>query len=483
MDRVIEQLCGALGASAVLRGADVQARSAGSWGPPRQLVADVLVRPTDTAGVAAALEVCHANHQPVVAHGGLTGLVDGAWAERDEVVLSLELMNNIEAIDPIGRTMTVQAGVPLQTVQERAASYGLMFPLDLGARGSATVGGNAATNAGGNRVIRYGMTRDSILGIEAVMADGTVVSSMNSMIKNNAGYDLKQLFIGSEGTLGIITRLVLRLRQQPASQDTAWVAVESFDKVTSFLAHMDKALGGTLSAFEVLWQDFYRLVTTPPAKSAAPLGRDHAFYVLVEGLGGNQQRDSERFEAALTSAFEADLIADAALGKSQAERDAMWGIRDDVEQLLNHKPMFMFDVSLAITDMEAYVIGLRARLAARWPEHHLYVFGHLGDGNLHLGISAGNAEGEACHDVEAIVYAPLQAIGGSVSAEHGIGLEKKTYLHLSRSETELALMRQLKKTLDPRGILNPGKIFDLAAPPRGHDTDLDDAAPARKASA
>jgi FAD/FMN-containing dehydrogenase len=465
MTAINEQLSAALGPKAVLQGADVQSRSAGSWGPPRQLIADLLVRPKDTAGVAAALAICHANHQPVVAHGGLTGLVDGARAQRNDVILSLELMNRIEAIDPVGRTMTVQAGVPLQMVQEHAARHGLMFPLDLGARGSATVGGNAATNAGGNRVIRYGMTRDSILGIEAVLADGTIVSSMNSMIKNNAGYDLKQLFIGSEGTLGVITRLVLRLRQQPASQDTAWVAVESFENVTLLLAHMDRALGGTLSAFEVLWQNFYRLVTTPPAQSVAPLGPNHAFYVLVEALGGDQQRDSERFEAALSSAFEADLIADAVIGKSTSERDAMWGIRDDVVQLLNHKPMFMFDVSLAIKDMETYVAGLQNALAAHWPEHHLYVFGHLGDGNLHLGISAGSDTGEACHDVEALVYQPLQAIGGSVSAEHGIGLEKKSYLHFSRSEAELNLMRQLKRTLDPHGILNPGKIFDAAPRP------------------
>ncbi len=462
MEAIIAALRQAVGADSVLTGSDVSMRSAAAWGTPRNVAAQVLVRPRSAADVAAALAVCHAHGQPVVAHGGLTGLVDGAWAEHNEVVLSLERLNQIESVDPVGRTMTVQAGVPLQTVQDAAAEHGLMFPLDLGARGSATVGGNAATNAGGNRVIRYGMTRDMVLGLEAVLANGTIVSSMNSMVKNNAGYDLKQLFIGSEGTLGVITRLVLRLRQQPSSQDTAWAALDTFAHVTDFLDHMDRSLGGTLSAFEVLWQDYYRLVTSPPARSVPPVSAEHPYCVLVEALGGEPESDAQRFEAALTQALEKGLIADAAIGKSQAERDAMWAIRDDVEQLLNFKPLFLFDVSLGIKHMQGYVDTLADELAARWPAHRLFVFGHLGDGNLHVAIHPGAADPDARSEVEDLVYRPLQRIGGSVSAEHGIGLEKKAYLHLARSPAELALMRLLKQTLDPKGILNPGKIFDLS---------------------
>ena len=209
----------------------------------------------------------------VVTQGGLTGLVHGADAAPTEVILSMERMRAIEAIDPVQRTAVVQAGVVLQTLQEAVDAHDLSFPLDLGARGSATVGGNAATNAGGNRVIRYGMTRDMILGLEVVLADGTVVSSMNHLIKNNTGYDLKQVFIGSEGTLGVITRLVLRLREKPAAQDVAIVAVPDFDCLPKLLKHMDRSLGGSLSAFEVMWQSFYRLVTSAPAKGKPPVGQ------------------------------------------------------------------------------------------------------------------------------------------------------------------------------------------------------------------
>ena len=460
MTDIATLLRSAVGADAVLTGDDVQRRSAGIWGPDRQLQAEILVRPADTAGVASILAICNDRSQSVVIHGGLTGVVDGAQAGSADVVLSTERMTRIEDVDPLGATMTVQAGVPLQVVQEHAAEHDLMFPLDLGARGTATIGGNAATNAGGNRVIRYGMVRSMILGLEAVLADGTVLSSMNRMLKNNAGYDLKHLFIGTEGTLGVVTRLVLRLVQPPSSQDTALVAMRDFEQVTGFLRYMDAGLGGTLSAYEVLWQDFYKLVTSQRTDRQAPLEADYPYFVLVEALGSDQQSDSARFQQVLSEAFDQQLVSDAVLAKSQAERDALWAIRDDVVQLLELKPVFLFDVSLPISAAEAYVRGVRDALTEAWPEPRLFVFGHLGDGNIHLAISAGPEDGAARPAVERIVYEPLTQLAGSISGEHGIGLEKKPYLSWCRSEAEIELMKALKKSLDPRRILNPGKIFN-----------------------
>lgn len=448
-----------LGESAILSGAEVTGRSAGIWGPPRNLEARLLVRPVSTSEVSVLLARCHAAGQTVVTHGGLTGVVDGTWAGPDDLILSTERMRVIEEIDTVGRTMTVQAGVTLEAVQQAAAAAGLMFPLDLGARGSATIGGNAATNAGGNRVIRYGMIRDSILGLEAVLADGTVVSSLNGLLKNNAGYDLKQLFVGSEGTLGVITRLVLRLRPQPASQHTALAVVPDFGSMVSLLQKTDAALGGTLSAFEALWGEYYDFIVA--AQGHAPLPDGQPFYVLLEMLGADPEGDAERFADVLAAMMEEGLASDIVLAKSDGERERLWGVRDDVVQLLTLEPMFLFDVSLPLREMEAYTRRLRSALIAHWSDARLYIFGHLGDGNLHLGISAGTPDGAGREEVEALVYGPLEGYRGSVSAEHGIGLEKKPWLDRCRSAGEIALMRSLKRSLDPGNILNPGKIFDV----------------------
>ncbi len=459
MSSVVTELKRVLGARAILTGADAAART--SWtGEPVQAIA--VVRPARTEEVAATLAVCNAAGQPVVTHGGLTGLVQGQATRRGDVVLSLERMRDIEEIDTTGRTMTVQAGAPLQAVQEAAAAEGLMFPLDLGARGSCTVGGNAATNAGGVRVIRYGMMRQNVLGLEAVLADGRVMTSMNRMLKNNAGYDLKQLFIGSEGTLGVITRLVLRLVEMPRSQDSALVGLSDFSQVARFLRHMDGALGGRLSAFEVVWRDYYDLVTRETARHASPLSGEHAYYVVVESLGSAPESDREDFERAMAAALEAGMIDDAVVAKSSAERKAMWAIREAVETFLEFDPMVLFDVSLPIRDMPGYVDEVRAALDAEFPDNRFFIFGHLGDGNLHFAIHPGPREPGVEHKVEDLVYAPLGRIAGSVSAEHGVGLLKKRHLSLSRTDAEIGLMRALKTTLDPNGILNPGKIFDPA---------------------
>jgi FAD/FMN-containing dehydrogenase len=456
---LIETLRNVVGADNVLTGDDVRRRAVG-WADHSPCQALAIVRPADTQQVSEVLAACHAAGQPIVPMGGLTGLVRGCVAGPHEIGLSLERMRAIESVDPVNRTMTLEAGVQLETVHQEAERHGLLYPVDFGARGSAHIGATVATNAGGNGVIRYGMTRDSVLGLEAVLADGTVVSSMNRMIKNNAAYDLKQLFIGTEGTLGVVTRLVLRLREAPRSTQTAMVACGEFGDVTQLLKHMDAALGGSLSAFEVMWNEFYRLVTTPPAKGTPPLGQQHPYYVLLESSGGDAQRDQARFEEALGEAIEAGLVSDAVIASSEAQRESLWALRDDVESLFRLGMPVTFDISLPVTEMEAYVDEVLARLATEWPAYRRFVFGHLGDGNLHI-IAAGPPGREARHGIERCVYEPLAARQGSVSAEHGIGLEKQPWLTLSRSPAELDLMRRLKAALDPKNILNPGRVLPM----------------------
>ncbi|HEX6861161.1 MAG TPA: FAD-binding oxidoreductase, partial [Caulobacteraceae bacterium] len=337
--------------------------------------------------------------------------------------------------------------------------------LDLGARGMATIGGNIATNAGGNRVLRYGMMRDMVLGVEAVLADGTVISAMSPLLKDNAGYDLKQLFIGSEGTLGVVTRAVLRLRPAPASQDTAILGVERFSALPALLRRLERDLGGALSAFEVMWPSFYDLVTTEPARGRSPLAGRHAYYVLVETLGPEPDRDAERFQAVLGEALESGEVADAAIAASKAQREAMWALRDDVFQTARNGLVAAFDVSLPIGAMDAYVAGVCAAFETKWPDLGApAVFGHLGDGNLHLVARLADFEPGTRRAVEEMIYGPLEPLGGSVSAEHGVGLQKRDFLNLTRSAEEIALMRRLKQALDPTSVLNPGKVLPLPAP-------------------
>lgn len=458
MTDLVSDLRALLDEKGVLTGEDVSSRMIHVW-YQRPIEARCIVRPRTTAEVSAVLRLCHEHGQTVVPHGGLTGLVQGCNGGPDDVVLSLERMNAIEEIDPVGRTMTVQAGVPLQILQETAEAHDLMFPLDLGARGSCQIGGNVSTNAGGNHVVRFGMTRENVLGLEAVLADGTVVTSLNTMMKNNAGYDLKQLFIGSEGTLGIVTRVVLRLREAPRAHHTAFAGFGSFDQLARFLRFADRELGGALCAFEVMWRDYFELVTTAPADNVRPVPLDYPLYVLIEALGTAQDQDHNVFEDIMGQAFEDGLVADAAVARSESDRKAMWRIRDSVDQFFRYGPAFLYDVSLGIRYMDDYVSEVKQRLDAGWPDHHCFTLGHIADGNIHFAICIGDDSADAHALVNACVYEPLEPIGGSVSAEHGIGTEKRAYLGLSRSDNEIELMRRLKQALDPRGILNPGKVF------------------------
>lgn len=457
---IVAQLTDALGQDSVRSASEASQRMASNWQKSTPLSCKALVLPKTTQGVATALRLCHEAHQPVVPHGGLTNVVGGAVTQAHEIALSLERMNQIEEIDETNRTATVQAGVVLQQLQRAAADRGLLFPLDLGAKGSCMIGGNIATNAGGLQALRYGVTRQLVLGLEVVLADGTVLSSMNKMLKNNAGYDLKQLFIGSEGTLGVITRAVLKLEAAPQSRQTALVAVAGFGEAVQLLNSAKRVLGNTLTTYELIWQDYYRLMTTPPSVFAPPLAQHYPFYLLIETLGQDPQTDAQVFQDFLEQAIHQGLVADAALVQSQREFDWFWGIREKVEHVFSvHNPVFLFDVSVAISDMGAYIDTIVKDLRAVWPAVHFYAFGHMADGNLHLYVSCGQADAATRHRVEQLVFEPLRQIGGSITAEHGVGLEKKEWLHFSRTPAEINLMKALKQTLDPRGILNPGKIW------------------------
>jgi len=452
------RLADILGEAGLIAGAEVQKRAEG-WTSSAPCLAFAVARPATTEAVSAVLRTCNDAGVPVVPYGGGTGLVQGAVASPNELLLSLERLRAAPDIDPTARTAVAHAGVTLQELQRAADQADLLFPLDLGARGSATIGGNIATNAGGNRVIRFGMMRDMVLGLEAVLADGTIVSSMNCLLKNNAGYDVKQLFVGTEGTLGVVTRAVLRLRERPASQNLALVAAPSFAAVTRMLRVADRALGGQMSAFEVMWREFYEIVTTPPARNAPPLPHGSPYYVLIESLGGSETADRQRFEEMLAMLFDAGSAEDAVVADSRARCDALWGIRDSVEELLKLGSPLMFDVSLPIVSMEPYVTRLRDSLEQRFPGSRSVVWGHVGDCNLHIWISPLVPSHEARAAVERLVYEPLTSIKGSISAEHGIGVEKRDHLRLSRTPEEIAMMRSLKANLDPRTTLNPGKVF------------------------
>lgn len=456
MQELISKLERTCSDKTILSGQDLKDRAL-----PRSINPGAVLRPTSTKELSMILKLCHEAGQTVVPLGGLTGLVNGTDATETDIGLSLERMNQIEEIDLTSRTMTVQAGVPLQIAQEAAEAHDMMLPLDLGARGSATIGGNVATNAGGNRVIRYGMIREQILGMEVVLADGTVMSSMNKVIKNNTGYDLKQLFIGSEGTLGIVTRVVLKLRPMPLSQNMAFIGTRSFAQVVTFLTNIERRLGGNVTAFEVMWQDFYKLVTTPPALGTPPISQEYPYVILLESMGGDVDGDFESFVAALGEALETQVIADAAIASNQSERDAMWAIRDDVRQVAQNSPITTFDVSVPLATMESYISELKSSLSDKWPEHSCMVFGHLGDSNLHVIVGVGDGSADTREQVVETVYAGLPERGGSISAEHGIGIQKKHHLNMSRTATEIEIMRRMKLALDPKGILNPNKIFDV----------------------
>ncbi|WP_163272099.1 FAD-binding oxidoreductase [Chelativorans alearense] len=457
-----EELAAALEPGSVLVGDEIPERYWNDWSSLSASKPAVLLRPRTTEEVSVAMNICHARGIPVVPQGGLTGLSGGARPVEGCVALSMERMNGIVEIDPASATITVWAGTPLQNVQAAADESGFYFALDLGARGSCAIGGNVSTNAGGNRVIRYGMARDMVLGMEVVLPDGTIVSNPNKMLKNNSGYDLRQLFIGSEGTLGVITKLVLRLFPKPACTFAALCGLPDYDAVLRLLSGARRKLGPTLSAFEVMWPDYWEIATGKVPNVRDPLSGKHTFYVLVESQGTDERLDGQRFEAFMEEEFEAGSIADAAISQSMSDVEAFWRTRDaaaDFKLVLgNH---MAYDIGLPVKDMDAYASRCRAQLAKALPGCIALFYGHIGDGNMHIVSCVPGAERLASEEMNRIVYGLVRDFGGTISAEHGIGLTKKPYLHVSRTPEELELMRRVKRALDPTGMLNPGKILDI----------------------
>lgn len=462
MDRqkLVAALRDIVGEANVLTGDALVSRLTDVWNTDTT-VAMAVVRPQSTAEVSAIMALCHAQGQTVVPEGGRTNLVRGTEASPADILLSLERMNRIGEIDRASRSVVVEAGAIVQRVQEAAAAAGLRFGLDFGARGSAQIGGALAMNAGGIQVLRYGAARAQVLGLEVVLADGTVLEHLTAYTKDNTGYDLKQLFIGSEGTLGIITRARLRLVPLPKTVETAILGFHSFSGVTHLLDRLSRDLAGTLSSFEVMWRAFYDM-NTAEGYCRPPVRRGLPYYVLCEAEGFDEVRDRELFEGIIADALELPeelAAADVAVAQSGRERADFWRIREDFEAESKAFPaMAGFDISVAINQMEAFGEALGLVLPERLPDFlGWHIFGHVADGNLHVVVGLPDAALKPA--ANELVYELVKDMGGSISAEHGIGRSKRAWLSHSRSPQEIAAMRAVKAALDPKAILNPGKVL------------------------
>ncbi len=461
-NQIVSELAQQLGADVVLE-PDAQniVRHLRDYGVPENPAAQILglAYPRSTQQVSAILRYCNERRIPVQPQGGMTGLAGGAVPVGPCLVVSLERMRAVREIDVAASAITVEAGVVMESVQKAADAADLFFPLDLGGRGSCQIGGNVSTNAGGNRVLRFGMARDLVLGVEAVLADGTVVDSLRKVLKNNTGYDLKQLFIGSEGTLGIVTAVVLRLFPKPRSICTGMCSVGDYAGVLAILSAARAGFGSQLTAFEVMWPYFYEVGTVGLGRKP-PLAIGAGAYVLIETMGPEPEADQQRYESVIGNALEAGIIQDAIIAQSHREAGELWNVRDSPGewQRTSHRPHLSFDVSVPTGEIGALVDEIEAMLTARWPQMRAVYFGHVADGNLHVSVAmAGHAVRKS--EIEEAIYAIASQRRGSVSAEHGIGSLKRKFLRFSRSPEEIALMRTIKAAMDPNGILNPGKIL------------------------
>jgi len=397
-----------------------------------------------------------------VPQGGNTGLVGAQIPFDGEVVLSLARMNKTRSIDKAAHTLTVEAGVVLAKVQKAADDAGLYFPLSLAAEGSATIGGNLSTNAGGVAVLRYGMARDLVLGLEVVLADGRVLDLLRTLRKDNTGYDLKQLFIGAEGTLGVITAASLKLFPKPAQLATALVAVASPDAAVKLLAEMQEHAGGLISAFEIMPHIGIELVTAHIPGARDPLSRPSPWYVLVEAAGAAQFPLASIFEAALAQSAH---VTDAVVASSGTQREALWALRESMSEAQKREgASIKHDVSIPVSTIPAFLEKATAAVLKILPGARAVSFGHIGDGNIHFNFSVprgGDPDAflNRWEEVQRAVHDLVHEFHGSISAEHGIGVQKRDQLALYKSAAELDVMRALKRTLDPRNILNPGKVI------------------------
>jgi len=458
MQTLIEQLTQILEPSALFLGDDISEKYHADWSGASACAPAALLKPKTTEQLSQIMALCYEQNQPVVVQGGLTGLAGGATPLSGEFAISLERMNAVEEIDARGMTATVLAGTPLQVLQEAAEEHDLFMPLDLGARGSCNIGGNVATDAGGTEVIRYGMTRSLVLGLEVVLADGTVINAMNKMVKNNSGYDLKHLFIGSEGTLGIVTRVVVQLQPKPLACHTALCALEDYDSVTKLLTELKRSLGSGLTGFELMWDNYYNKVLEVDSDLQNPFGEEHHFYLLVEYKDNETALGAERFEAELFGHLEAELLSDAVVAQSHQDAEEFWRIRDGIGELLKALgPVSNQDVSLPIADIGVFSTHLETRLKAKYPDIGVLLFGHIGDNNLHVCAYTGREEDKLL--ITEDIMSMIGEYSGAITAEHGVGVLKRDYLELSRTPEEIALMKTIKTAMDPKGILNPGRVI------------------------
>jgi FAD/FMN-containing dehydrogenase len=430
--------------------------------------AAAVVRPAAAEEVARVVRCCAAHRAPMVPQGGATGLVGGATPDESgrAVLISLRRMNRILGLDAANDTMTVEAGCVLQAAQDAARAAGRLFPLSLAAEGSATIGGNLATNAGGTQVLRYGNARDLTLGLQVVLPSGEIWDGLRALRKDNTGYDLKQLFIGAEGTLGIITAATVKLFAPPAAQCTAFVALDSLPNAVELLARARAGLGPELTAFEVMSAPTLSYVLAEFPGTRLPLAGRHDWYALLELSDHESERHAaERLQAVLGAALEDGIAADAAVAQSLADSRAMWAIRENIpEAQARAGGNVKHDISLAASQIADFVAATEARLRAEFPWIRPITFGHLGDGNLHYNFATrGDVPIAVAFEHEKriteIVYEEVAARAGSISAEHGIGQLKRTEIRRYKSALEMELMRRIKRAFDPENLMNPGKVI------------------------
>ena len=467
---LIEALRAAAGAANVLTEGDLRAWEE-DWRRRDRGKALAVVRPATTLEVAAVVKACAAAGTPIVAQGGNTGLVGGSTPDGTgtQVVLSLQRMNKVRGIDAANLTMTVEAGCILQSLQETAQQQGLLFPLSLAAEGSCTIGGNLGTNAGGTQVVRYGNARELCLGLEVVTAQGEVWEGLTGLRKDNTGYDLRDLFIGSEGTLGIITAATMKLYPLPAATLSAWAAVPSLEAAVTLLGLAHKGLGAGLTGFEVMGQFALELTAKHFPQLRVPLYEQTPYCVLVETSDHESELHARaQFERLLESALEDGCVTDAVVPESIAQDRQLWQIRESIplaqaEEGLNIK----HDISIPVSRIPDFCRETDALLRQAIAGVRLVNFGHLGDGNLHYNVQApegGDMEAFLRDEeprVNSIVYDAVARYDGSISAEHGVGTLKLEKLEKHKSPVALSLMRSIKQSLDPHNLLNPGRVLRL----------------------